>query len=669
MTIEQLTLNQLRVPTDDSLFSFEDSDELTPAADCVGQWRAVAALKTALAVQGADYHVLVAGGEGTGRLDCLYSVLNEHQSSTDSKATPDRVLIPVRNRVNEYQEVQLQHAQSQALITICQQVVLATINGDPELQSLMINDLRERFSEMTLLAGYIDWLDDASLLLLTGENSNYEYRELQRLVPLLLHNGSQQGVPVIRDAFTDSASLLGTLSTDTESGRSVINAGTLIQASEGVLLLDGLQLTEDPLLWRTLRDILKNGMIPLHAIQSVPSSQGGGSLPLNGVIPLTCRVILICDSSTIEQLQILEPELERLFPVIAEFESEVERNDAGTRDLASIIAALIKQYTCLPLDKQAMALVVETAARLNGTQHRLPLSRTMLSRLLREASLLAVNSGESIVSRQHIEIAIEDGRQRVVCDSRDAMQEILHGEMQIELGGRVVGQINGLTMVGAGLQSYLEPARITSTVRPGDGAVVDIEREANLGGSIHSKGVLILSSLLAARYSPHAPLSLIASLVLEQSYAYVDGDSASAAEMMAILSAIAGVPLAQNLALTGSIDQRGQILCVGDINRKIEGFYRLCYLHGGVENAGVVIPKTNQRDLMLDADVIQAVHNGHFTIYAVTTIDDVIELFTGMTAGQENDQRQFPAGSFNALMQDSLKKFAEENKHDHHKDD
>ena len=180
--------------------------------------------------------------------------------------------------------------------------------------------------------------------------------------------------------------------------------------------------------------------------------------------------------------------------------------------------------------------------------------------------------------------------------------------------------------------------------------------------------MLILSSLLAARYSPHAPLSLIASLVFEQSYAYVDGDSASAAEMMAILSAISGVPLTQNLALTGSIDQRGQILCVGDINRKIEGFYRLCQQHGAVTDAGVVIPRTNLRDLMLDDDVVQAVHDGQFSIYAVANIDDVIELFTAMDAGKEDDKHEFPAGSFNALMHDSLKQFAEENKHDH-KDD
>lgn len=253
-------------------------------------------------------------------------------------------------------------------------------------------------------------------------------------------------------------------------------------------------------------------------------------------------------------------------------------------------------------------------------------------------------------------------------DRRDSMQSILDGETQIELTGRVIGQLNSLTVIGSGVQSYPEPSRITATVRPGDGAVVDIEREVNLGGSIHSKGVLILTSLLASRYSRHTPLSLVASVVFEQSYAYVDGDSASAAEMLAILSALAEIPLAQNLAMTGSIDQRGQILCIGDVNQKIEGFYRLCQAHGGVDGAGVVIPRTNLRDLMLEEDVVEAVRDGRFDIHTVTTIDDVIKLFTGMDAGTEDKDHEFPAETFNALVHESLKQFSEEKKHEH-KDD
>ena len=668
MTIEKLTPGQLHMVTDKMLFEFSNSAELTPAKPCTGQARAVAALKTALAVPGSDYHVMVIGGEGTGRLDCLYSVLNDYAPASADTENPDRLLLPIRGNVNQYEEIQLQNGHAETLINFCQQVAIATINRDPDQQSLMIQELRAGFTELPLLSVYIDWLDDFSLLLLAGENSEFDYRELQKMIPVLLHVGGRAGTAIIRDVFSDTASLMGTLSADSVSGRTVINAGSLIQASGGYLIIEALRFIEDPQQWRILRDILKNGLIPLQAIQSVSSSQGGGSLPLNGYIPLTCRVILICDSSVIEQFQVLEPDPEKLFPVIAEFESEIERNDQNTQLIANTVAALTRQYCCLPLDNQAMALMIDTAARFSGTQHRLTLSRTGLSRLLREASLLANVSGDGVITDKHIRTIIDQGRQRLLIDRRDAVQAILHGEMQIELTGKVIGQINGLTMVGAGMQSYLEPARITATVRPGDGAVVDIEREVNLGGSIHSKGVLILSSLLASRYSPHAPLSLIASLVFEQSYAYVDGDSASAAEMMAILSAISGVPLLQSLAMTGSIDQRGQILCVGDINKKIEGFYRLCQQHGSVANAGVVIPRTNRRDLMLDDDVVQAVNDGHFTIHAVTTIDDVIELFTGMAAGTEDADHEFPEGSFNALMHDSLKQFAEENKHDH-KDD
>ena len=665
MTIEKLTPDQLHLLTGNRLFGFSNSAELIPAKPCRGQERAIAALKTALAVPGSDYHVMVIGGEDTGRLDCLYSVLNEYAIASADTENPDRLLLPIRGNVNQYEEIQLQNGHAQTLINFCQQVAIATINRDTDQQSLMIQELRAGFTELPLLSTYIDWLDDFSLLLLAGENSEFDYRELQRMIPILLHAGSRTGTAIIRDVFTDTASLLGTLSTDTLSGRKVINSGSLIQASGGYLIIDALRFIEEPQQWRILRDILKNGLIPLQAIQSVSSPQGGGSLPLNGYIPLTCRVILICDSSIFEQFHVLEPDPEKLFPVIAEFESEIERNDQNAQLIANTIAALIRQHRCLPLDNHAMALMIDTAARFTGTQHRLTLSRTGLSRLLREASLLADMSDQGVISDIHIRTIIDQRRQRLLIDRRDAVQAILHGEMQIELTGKVVGQINGLTMVGAGLQSYLEPARITATVRPGDGAIVDIEREVNLGGSIHSKGVLILSSLLASRYSPHAPLSLIASLVFEQSYAYVDGDSASAAEMMAILSAISGVPLLQSLAMTGSIDQRGQILCVGDINKKIEGFYRLCQQHGSVIDAGVVIPRTNLRDLMLDDDIVQAVDDGHFTIHAVTTIDDVIELFTTMVAGTEDANHVFPSGSFNALMHDSLKQFAEENKHEH----
>lgn len=667
MAIEILTASQLHLATDDSLFNVSGSDEVVPAGPCIHQERAVSAMQTALAVPGSDYHLMIIGGEGAGRFSCINSVLNDFFSSRSNLENPDRVLLPVQDRQGQYDEVLLKPGRGRKLIHVCQQVVSATNNNDAEYQTLLIQDLLSSFSESLRLTEYIHWLGDFSLMLLAGESSEFEYRELQQMIPLLLHTGSEGPVSIIKDPFIDSNTLLGTFTTDQESSRKTVHAGSLILASGGFLIIDGKRLIEDMSLWRILRDILASGLIPLDAMLPVSSSHSSSSMPLSGNIRLTSQVILVCDSNVYEQLQAIETELEHLFPVIAEFESEMPRNDDNTRAMASIIAALVKKYNCLSLDKQAMATMLDIAVRQSGSRDHITLSRHKLSRIIREASVLAMLTGEKLVSRKTIKKVIQQGRQRVLADQRNAEQSILNGETQVELTGEIIGQINGLTIVGSGEHSYLEPARLTATVRAGDGAVIDIEREVNLGGSIHSKGVLILTSLLASRYSRHAPLSMIASLVFEQSYAYVDGDSASTAEMMVILSAITEIPIKQNLAITGSIDQRGQVLCIGDINRKIEGYYHLCKGQS-VLGAGVVIPKTNLRDLMLDEDVVQAVAKGNFTIYAVSTLDDVIELFTGMDSGSEDNRREFPVDSFNARVQESLKQFAEENKHDH-KDD
>lgn len=668
MAKELLTSSQLRLATDEGIFKASNSNEVNPAKPCTGQERAVAALTTALSVRGFGFNILLIGGEESGRLNCLESVLEDFISSNANGEDPDRVLLPVRGSSGQYEEVQLRPGLAEKLVLVCQQVVSATVNNDAEYQTGLVQELKNRFSASSRLAEYIHWLDDLSLMLLAGDSSEFEYRELQSMLPLVLQVGGEGPVTVLRDPFIDTTSLLGTVSIDQESGRKTVNAGSLIRASGGFLIIDGRRLSEDMLLWRMLRDILKSGLIPLQAISPVSSTQTASSLPLSGNIKLDSRVIIECDSAVFDQFQALENETDKLFPVIAEIESEIDRTDDNALVFAGIIAALINQYHCLPLDSQALAEMLDAAVRHSGSRDHISLSRQHISRMLREASLLAATAGEEIITGKHIKSVVAQARQRVMTDQRDALQSIIHGETQIELTGKVIGQINGLTMVGSGERSYLETARLTATVRAGDGAVVDIEREVSLGGSIHSKGVLILTSLLASRYSRHVPLSMIASLVFEQSYAYVDGDSASAAEMMVILSAITEIPLKQNLAITGSIDQRGQILCVGDINRKIEGFYRLCQQHGEVSEAGVVIPKTNMRDLMLDEEVVDAVNDSRFTIYAVSNLDDVIEIFTGMNAGLENDKNEFPSGSFNMQVQDSLKQFAEENKHDH-KDD
>ena len=589
MTHEKLTKDQLGICTDGSQVGFSSSEEVSPAGPCTGQQRAVTAIATALKISGPGYHVLAIGKKGTGKMNCIYSVARDHADSMHVESTPDRVLLPIQGRESMYQEVQFTDRRGEVFINMSEQAVFAAFSQNAELYSGVAQDMRAGFSQYSSLEDYLRWLDDYCLMLMAGENTDYEYRQLHQILPVLLHTGHEEGMPVVREPFPDAASLLGSYSVDTEIGRKHVLAGSLIQASNGILIIDARQFVENVANWRLFREILNNGLIPLNSILSTQAQQSS-SLPMNGFAELTCRVILVCDLDVYYQLQAIDAHLDHLFPIVAEFENSMPRNLDNIATSIKIFTALAEQYQCLPLNRDAMALLTDISSRLAGSQRRLSLSRTSLSRCLREANQVAVMEGSSGIKATHIRQAMADQEQRVVADKMDSIESVLHGETRVELSGRVAGQINSLTMVTTAMQSYLEPSRITATVRAGDGSVVDIEREVNLGGSIHSKGVLILASLLSGRYSRHLPLSLVASLVFEQSYSEIDGDSASAAEMMTLLSAITEVPLKQNLAITGSIDQRGQILCVGDINEKIEGFYRLCEHHGNLDGMGVVIP-------------------------------------------------------------------------------
>jgi predicted ATP-dependent protease len=672
MTIDKLVPEQLRKLTDESLFEFKSSNEqTTDKVAYAGQDRAVMVLRSALSVPGQGYHVIALGKEDTARLECIYTVVKE--LDTSSPAGVDRVLLPVRDRQTAFEEIQLKPGGASFLISACRTIIKASLNSKLESRRLELKTLLEKYAGRPRLLSYLQWLDDVSSTVQaelqdeTDVNST-DVRELQAMLPVLLHHGRQQGRACLLDPFPDPSSLLGTAYIDRESGRLVINSGSLIQASAGFLIIDGRRLAVNRAHWRLLREILKTGMIPLSSIPFVQAGVAGNSINLNGFIRLTARVILLCDNTVMDALFEADPEIENVFSVVAEFDSEMKRNDENSVAAARVISSLIRKHECLPLDPAAMAAMVDVSARMTDCQHRLTLSRAGLSKYLREASMLAMQSGDEIITRQQIKNIITQSKERVIADRRDALEAIIVGETQVELTGKVVGQINGLTIVGTGVQSYLEPSRITATVRAGEGAVVDIEREVHLGGSIHSKGVLILTSLLAARYSRHLPFSLIATLVFEQSYSDVDGDSASAAEMMAILSSVTEIPIKQNLAITGSIDQRGQILCVGDINTKIEGYFRFIKQHSNAQSAGVVIPVTNLRDLMLDDDVVEAVAEGSFSIYAVSTLDDLIELFADMKAGEEDDNHEFPADSFNSRVHASLKQFSEEKKDDHKED-
>jgi lon-related putative ATP-dependent protease len=355
----------------------------------------------------------------------------------------------------------------------------------------------------------------------------------------------------------------------------------------------------------------------------------------------------------------LDPDFVELFKVEADFSEQMDRQDRNQQLYAQMIATLARQEELLPLNRAAVARVIERSARLAGDAQKLSIRTRDVTDLLREADYWAREAGNDTVRAENVQEAIDAQIYRAD-RIRERMQEaILRDIVLIDTEGEKVGQVNGLSVIMLGNFAFGRPSRITARVRLGKGDVMDIEREVDLGGPLHSKGVLILSGFLGARYARERPLSLSASLVFEQSYGGVDGDSASSAELYALLSAIAELPILQSLAVTGSVNQHGIVQAIGGVNEKIEGFYDVCQARGLSGEQGVLIPASNVQHLMLRKDVVEAVEAGQFHVYPVETVDQGIEILTGLPAGEPDEQGDYPEGSINYQVKARLAELAE----------
>jgi predicted ATP-dependent protease len=429
----------------------------------------------------------------------------------------------------------------------------------------------------------------------------------------------------------------------------LIKAGALHRANGGFLLLDVDKVLRQPFAWEALKRTLKAGEI---RIESLDRALGFASaLPLlPAPIALSCKVVLFGEPMLYYLLREYDPEFSELFRVAADFETDVERSDENTRHLARRIADLCRRDGLRPFARGAVARVIEQSARIVGDAQRLSTNERQIANLLQEAEHCANQAGRAVVGAEDVEAAL-DARTRRHDRLRDHYQKaIIENTLLITSSGGHVGQINGLAVIDLGDFRFAHPVRITATVRVGEGDVIDIERETEMGGPIHSKGVMILSSFLATRYSNQIPLSLSGSLVFEQSYGPVEGDSASLAELCALLSALSGAPIDQSLAITGSVNQFGMVQAIGGVNEKIEGFFDICRLRGLTGRQGVLIPEANLKHLMLRQDVVTAAAEGKFRIHAVSTVEQAIELLTGIAAGEPDDEGVVPEGSINYLV-------------------
>jgi lon-related putative ATP-dependent protease len=494
-----------------------------------------------------------------------------------------------------------------------------------------------------------------------GPQGSAYFRRYQ--VNVLVDHSGNQGAPVVYEDHPTHQNLvgrveymahLGALSTDFN----LIRPGALHRANGGYLILDAHKLLLQPFAWDALKRLLHSSQIRMESLGQMLSLVATVSMEPEP-IPLNVKVALVGERFLYYMLSSLDPEFNELFKVAADFEEHIERGPATDLLYARLIGTIARQDELLPFDRGAVGRLIEQSSRLAGDSEKLLTHRRSLSDLLREADYLARQASRPAVTAEEVQRAIEAQIHRADRLRQRFQEEVLRGTILIDTEGEKVAQVNGLSVIQLGGFAFGHPTRITARARMGKGEVVDIEREVELSGPIHSKGVLILSAFFGARYAADLPLSLSASLVFEQSYGPVEGDSASSAELYALLSALSELPIRQSLAVTGSVNQLGLVQAIGGVNEKIEGFFDLCKARGHLEGQGALIPASNVRHLMLRSDVVEAARDGKFRIYPVETIDQGIAILTGVPAGERDASGEFPQGSVNQKVQARLSAFAE----------
>ncbi len=477
-------------------------------------------------------------------------------------------------------------------------------------------------------------------------------------VNVMVERGSNGGAPVVYEDHPTYQNLigevqymahLGALSTDF----TLIRPGALHHANGGFLILDAFKLLTQPYAWDALKRCLRSSEIRIESLGEMLGLVSTVSLRPEP-IPVTTKVVLVGERLLYYMLSSLDAEFQDLFKVSADFEEQMNRGPETEQLFARWVGTIAHSGGLLPFDRGAVGRVIEQSSRAAEDSQKILTLRRTLNDLLQEADYWARQSKRTAVTTEDVQHAIDAQIRRRDRIREQLLEANLRGIYKIDTEGEHVGQINGLSVMMLADYSFGHASRITARVRLGKGEVIDIEREVELGGPIHSKGVMILAGFLGGRYAVDQPLSLHASLVFEQSYGGVEGDSASSAELYTLLSAISGVPLKQSLAVTGSVNQHGQIQAIGGVNEKIEGFFDLCKARGQLNGQGVVIPQSNVAHLMLRQDVVDAVRAGKFQIYAIETIDQGIELLTGVAAGERNAEGVFPAGSVNQKVEARL---------------
>ncbi len=487
----------------------------------------------------------------------------------------------------------------------------------------------------------------------SGPESSPEYK-----VNVLIDNSEAQGAPVIVETNPTFPNLFGRIERQAQFGTlitdfTMLRPGALHKANGGYLVLPIRELLMYWLPWAGLKRALQDRQVTIEDVMDQLGYMVTRSLQPEP-IPLDLKVILVGETQVFQILQIHDNQFSKMFKVKAEMSDRMYWENAEIGNLMSHLCKFVKERRLNPLHRTGVARLVELGAELADDRERLTLRLAEVEDVLIEASYLSSAEKHEYIDDKDVEKAIAGRRRRVSMIDERLQESITRGFININTKGAEVGQINGLAVFQTGDYMFGKPSRISATVGLGKDGVVALDRESDLSGPFHTKGVLILGGFLTKRFAARMPLSLSASLVFEQSYSMIDGDSASVAEALALMSAIADIPLRQDLAITGSISQSGQVQAIGGVNHKIEGFFRVCVARGLTGSQGVVIPASNIKNLMLHPDIVAAVEQGRFAVHAVETVDQALELFTGKKAGKRNKQGNFPRGSVNLAVEKKL---------------
>lgn len=528
---------------------------------------------------------------------------------------------------------------------------------------LILNKNKEVKGLEQFLKQYADDIIDNVELILEQEEDDFTPALFNRVpsryqANVIVSNKPNSGAPVIFEDFPTHYNLLGHVEQLTHNGTittdfTLIRPGSLHQANGGFLMLEAEHLLEQPYAWQGLKRALKSGQLKLSSLEHMLTLTGSISIEPASV-PLDLKVVLLAEPEIYYEILEVEPELGSVFKIRADFTDTLQRNDSNEQAYMQLIADYVQADKLLPFDRSALAALLTDSSRQAEDQSSLSLHASTLGDLIREAHHHAFKSGDKIVTDQHVNQALHHRQYRLGYLRELYWQDLSRGTQLIETSGHRLGQINALSVIHYADVEFGLPSRLTASVYQGGGDILDIERSVELGGSLHAKGVLLMSSFLKAHFGREQILHFSAALAFEQSYGQVDGDSATVAELSALISAICQIPIDQSWAITGSMNQLGQVQPIGGVNAKIEGFYDACKLQGLTGKQGVIIPRQNMQHLMLRQDVIDAVESGQFHVHAIDTIDQALEILMARPVGTLDKKGRYSKNSIYAAVMEQL---------------